>query len=307
MKKLSILLLSLILILVCFTSCSDNKKTMEKQVGKLNIVTTIFPYYDFTKNLTGTNAQIKLLLSPGTEPHDYEPTPSDIIDIQNADLFIYTGGESDQWAETIIDGLDSNVKVLKLIDYVDAFYEEETDKSQGEEYDEHIWTSPENAIKITETISKEIQSLDENNKDIFLKNTETYLSKLNNLDDKFKNIVKNSVRNKIVFGDRFPILYLVKELGLDYECAFPGCSTETEPGITTVTRLINVVRDEKIPVVFYLDFSNQAVANLLCEDSSAKPMVYHSCHNITADEFNSDVSYISLMEENAYALKEALS
>lgn len=306
MKKLLALLLAAVTVL-SLCSCSMQSKTMGRTEGKLNIVATIFPYYDFTKNIIGDRAQLKLLLTPGTEPHDFEPSPSDIIDINNADIFIYTGGESDEWAESVIEDLDPSVKVLKLIDCVTAYFEEETDKSQGDEYDEHIWTSPENAILITEAISREIQSLDFSNAKYFNSNTEEYISRLTALDNRFRQITANSKRNKIVFGDRFPVLYMVKEYNLDYECAFPGCSSETEPGVTTVKRLINTVRDGDIPVVFYLDFSNQAVAKLLCEDSDAKPMLYHSCHNVTADEFNSGVSYISLMEENAAALKEALN
>lgn len=307
MKKFTAIVLTILLSLISLCSCETDGKTMPREEGKLNIVTTIFPYYDYTKNIIGGMANLKMLLSPGAEPHNYEPSPSDIIDINNADLFIYTGGESDEWAESIIDSLDSSVRVLKLIDCINPIYEEEPDKTKGEEYDEHIWTSPENAIIITQAISKEIMALDENNREYFEKNTENYLSELKNLDDKFIDIVKNSKRNKIVFGDRFPVLYLVKELNLDYECAFPGCSSETEPGITTVKRLIDAVRIENIPAVFYLDFSNEAVAKLLCEDSNAKPLVYHSCHNVTADDFNSGATYISLMEKNAEALKEALN
>lgn len=306
MKKLIASLLVIILIF-SLTSCNNEEKTMIKEEGKLNIVATIFPYYDFVRNITGDKAIIKMLLSPGTEPHNYEPTPSDIIDINNADLFIYTGGESDEWAESIIESLDNNVKVLKLIDMVKTYNEEETDKTVGEETDEHIWTSPENAIEITKIISQEIISLDKSNSQYFSANSEKYLSELIELDKEFKSITENGKRNKIVFGDRFPILYFVKEYNLDYECAFPGCSSETEPGITTVTHLIDTVKEENIPVVFYLDFSNQAVANLLCEDSNAKSKVYHSCHNITKEAYNSGETYISLMKENAQAIKEALN
>lgn len=303
MKRILGLVLTLIIILSAFCSCTDKSKTDD---GKLNIVTTIFPYYDFAKNIVGDKVNVNLLLSPGSEPHHFEPSPSQMVDIENCDLFIYTGGESDEWAESIIDGLDSEVKVLKLIDCVTTYNEEETDKTQNDEIDEHIWTSPENAIEITNIISKEIQNIDKSNADYYKQNTDSYLEELSSLDAKFQDIVDNSKRNKIVFGDRFPILYFVKQYNLDYECAFPGCSHETEPGIATINRLIDVVKEENIPVVFYLDFSNQSVANLLCEDTGAKSLVYHSCHNVTADDFEKGVSYISLMEENAEALKEAL-
>lgn len=303
MKRIFGLVLTLIIILSAFCSCTDKSKTDN---GKLNIVTTIFPYYDFAKNIVGDKVNVNLLLSPGSEPHHFEPSPSQMVDIENCDLFIYTGGESDEWAESIIDGLDNEVKVLKLIDCVTTYNEEETDKTQNDEIDEHIWTSPENAIEITNIISKEIQNIDKTNADYYKQNTDSYLEELSSLDAKFQDIVDNGKRNKIVFGDRFPILYFVKQYNLDYECAFPGCSHETEPGIATINRLIDVVKEENIPVVFYLDFSNQSVANLLCEDTGAKSLVYHSCHNVTADDFEKGVSYISLMEENAEALKEAL-
>lgn len=306
MKKL-IASIFVIILMFSLASCNSSEKTMSKEEGKLNIVATIFPYYDFARNIAGDKANIKMLLSPGAEPHNYEPTPSDIIDINNADLFIYTGGESDEWADSIIESLDKNVKTLKLIDMVKTYNEEETDKTVGEETDEHIWTSPQNAIEIAKIISQEIISLDDNDSEYYSQNTEKYLSELKELDNEFKNIVENSKRNKIVFGDRFPILYFVKEYNLDYECAFPGCSSETEPGIATVTRLIDLVKKENIPVVFYLDFSNQAVANLLCEDSNAKSAIYHSCHNITQEAFNNGETYISLMKENVQAIKEALN
>ncbi len=306
MKKLLVLLLTSIMLLSGFCSCKDKAKTSVDN-GKLNIVTTIFPYYDYAKNIVGDKANVELLLSPGAEPHHFEPSPSQIIDIESCDLFIYTGGESDKWADSIVEGLGSNVKVLKLLDCVQTYNEEEIDKTQKDKIDEHIWTSPKNAIDISKAISKEMQTIDKDNFNYYKSNEEAYISKLNSLDNKFKEIITNGSRNKIVFGDRFPILYFVKQYNLAYECAFPGCSHETEPGIATINRLIDVVKEENIPVVFYLDFSNQSVANLLCEDTDAKSLVYHSCHNVTAEDFEKGVSYISLMEENANALKEALS
>lgn len=305
MKRIFVLVLTTFILLGILCSCNV-KTDKNADNGKLNVVTTIFPYYDFAKNIAGDKVNIELLLSPGSEPHHFEPTPSQIVSIENCDLFIYTGGENDKWAQSIVDSLDSDIKVLKLIDCVETYKEEEIDKTQKDTIDEHIWTSPKNAIDISKAISKEIQTIDKENIDYYKSNEESYIEKLSSLDNKFKEIVSNGNRDKIVFGDRFPVLYFTKQYNLDYECAFPGCSHETEPSISTVNRLIDIVKDEKIPVVFYLDFSNQSVANLLCEDTGAKSMVYHSCHNVSADDFEKGVSYISLMEENADALKEAL-
>lgn len=350
MKRLFALLLSAVLMLCAFCSCTKALPEYQKQDGRLTVVTTIFPYYDFLRNIADDKINLRLLLPPGSEPHDYEPSPSDIIDINNADLFIYTGGESDAWAESVLNGIDSSVHTLRLIDFVEpvmvedehehhadsisdakeeehaqsefdegqdehshsdsAFeddHQSEAEHGEGSEQDEHIWTSPENAVIITQTISTEIQKIDSENAEYYKSTTAEYLKKLNDLNNEFKKIREDASRDMIVFGDRFPIVYLAKELSLNYDCAFPGCSHDTEPGITTVKRLINTVRDNDIPVVFYLDFSNRAVADLLCEDSNAVAQRYHSCHNVSAEDFNSGVTYIDLMEQNACALREALN
>ncbi len=327
MKKVTAFVTILLIVTAMLCSCGGSAPTLAKNSGKLSVVTTIFPYYDFVKNITGSSADIKLLVPPGVEPHDFDVSPSDIIAVNDADLFIYTGGESDVWVDSILNTLDSSVRVMRLMDYIepvmvegghhhesgntgdiDGYAAEAHADTEGElEPDEHIWTSPENAITITTVISEEIKRCDPENSELYEINADEYLSELKSLDESFKSIAENGKRNLIVFGDRFPIAYLADELSLDYECAFPGCSHETEPGISTVVHLIDVVRENDIPVVFYLDFSNGAVANLLCEDSNARPLVYHSCHNVTAGDFNRGASYIELMKENAAALKEALN
>lgn len=307
-KNFSFILLCLLSICM-FSSCST-KKANDVQFfdndSKLKIVSTIFPYYDFAKQMTGDKADVKMLLSPGSEPHDFEPTPSDIISINNADIFIYNGGESDEWVESILDSIDSHITVVKMMDYINPVHEQTIDKEEEDEYDEHIWTSPANAVKMATALKEQFKASDEKNAQYYEEQGSQYIENLQTLDSNFTETVKNGNRNSVVFGDRFPFLYFVKEFNLDYECAFPGCSSETEPSVATVTHLINFVRDENIPVVFYLDFSNQAVANLLCEDSSAKKLLFHDCHSITADEFYGGATYISLMEENVQALKEAL-
>ena len=183
---------------------------------------------------------------------------------------------------------------------------EHTENHQ-EEYDEHIWTSIRNAEKLTDAIYDELSSCDFANKEIYAKNRDTYINKLQTLDSEISEIVSNAKRKTVVFGDRFPFLYFVTDYSLEYECAFPGCSSETEPSISTVTHMIDFTRNNQVPVVFYLEFSNGKVAKRISEDTGAKTMRFSSCHNVTKDEFADGASYISLMEQNAKALKEALN
>ncbi|MGN0507659.1 MAG: metal ABC transporter substrate-binding protein [Ruminococcus sp.] len=326
MKKFLSFALSLFIVfttLFTLTSCSSAKSESKNDSGKVSVVTTIFPYYDFTRSIAGDKADIKLLLSPGSEPHSYEPSPSDIVAIENCDIFIYNGGESDEWVESVLDSIENkNMKVMRMMDYVDLFYEQsvdhdehehedgdgdEHDHEHGEEYDEHIWTSVKNAEKLTNAIYDELCVSDFANKAAYSLNRDSYLSKLQALDSEISDIVSNAKRNTVVFGDRFPFLYLVTDYSLEYECAFPGCSSETEPSISTVTHMIDFTRENKIPVVFYLEFSNGKVAKLISEDTGAKTMRFSSCHNVTKDEFADGATYISLMEQNANALKEALN
>ena len=324
MKKFLSFALSLFIIFTTafsLASCSSDKGSVKKDSSKISVVTTIFPYYDFTRSIAGDKADIRLLLSPGSEPHSYEPSPSDIVAIENCDIFIYNGGESDEWVESVLESIDNkNMKVMRMMDYVDLLYEQSVDHDEhnheheehaehehGKEYDEHIWTSIRNAEKLSGAICDELSACDFANKEIYAKNTDIYLSKLQTLVSEISEIVSNAKRKTVVFGDRFPFLYFVTDYSLEYECAFPGCSSETEPSISTVTHMIDFTRNNQVPVVFYLEFSNGKVAKLISEDSGAKTMRFSSCHNVTKDEFADGSSYISLMEQNANALKEALN
>lgn len=306
---------SLILVLVLSVSsvfalygCNNANENMGDESGKIKIVTTIFPYYDFARNIAGDKAEVKMLLSPGNEPHSYDPSPSDIVAIENCDIFIYNGGESDEWVDGVLESLqNSDLRVLKMMDYVDALNEQETDHTSGEELDEHIWTSIRNAQKLSNIISETLQDIDAQNLDYYSDNELIYTQLLSNVDSQFESIVENSSRKTVVFGDRFPFLYFVSDYGLNYECAFPGCSSETEPSIATVRRLIDFVKDESIPVVFYLEFSNGKTADLIAEDTGAKTLEFCSCHNVTKEQFESGISYIALMQQNAKNLEEALS
>lgn len=334
MKYIYIPVSLLFLTLFTFTACGNSTKTETISDDKINVISVNFPGYDFAREIAGENINLTLLLPPGSESHSFEPTPQDIIKIQNCDIFIYAGGESDSWVKGVLGSMkDNNIKILAMMDMVAAVEEEikegmeepeenehshkheheeahkhEHDEHEEEaEYDEHVWTSPVNAAAIVKKISNALCEADETNAAIYKEKTAVYVDKLQALDSAFREITKNAKRKTLIFGDRFPFRYFVEEYGLDYYAAFPGCSTETEASAKTVAFLIDKVKQEKIPVVFNIEFSNGKIAKTICENTGAKNLLLHSCHNISSDEFKRGESYISLMTGNTVNLKEALN
>ena len=322
------------------TGCGSVSET-EAEDGRMKIVTTIFPPYDFARAVSGGLADITMLLSPGEEVHSYEPTPLDIKRIQESDLFIYVGGENDVWVERILDNMGENrPQSLRMVDLTDTVAEEivegmmeergehehdhkeyaeseehgheehinsgDSSEEEHEEADEHVWTSPVKAAEITEAIAEKMAEIDPDNAVSYRANARDYIAQILELDAQFREIVENAERRTIVFGDRFPIRYFAEEYGLDYFAAFPGCSSETEPSASTLAFLIDKVRQEKIPVVFSIELSNGNIARAICESSEAVPRSYHSCHNVTRDQMKSGETYVSLMTRNLDVIREAL-
>lgn len=296
------------------TESSDNAE-------KLSVVTTIFPPYDFTRQLAGELADVEMLIGPGEEAHTFEPTPQDIIKIQNADIFIFTGGESESWVHGILGSFDSSgIEVINMIDLCDAVEEEtvegmeteenseveETGAAQERELDEHVWTSVDNAQIITQAIADALCDADEDNTQTYRENCEKYLSELSSLKKEISQTVSSGVRRTLIFGDRFPVRYFTDEFGLDYYAAFPGCAEQSEPSAGTVAFLIDKTREENIPVVFYIEMSNGKVAKTIAESTGAKTLCFYSCHNVTMEQFKKDTTYIELMKQNCEALKTAL-
>lgn len=337
MKRFLSILLPLALAVMLCAGCSPSAPQKDDSGKKLSVVSTIFPGYDFTREVAGEHVELAMLLPPGAESHSFEPTPQDIIKIQNCDVFIYVGGDSDTWVAGMLDTMDtSGMEIISLMDLVETVpeeivegmeddhdheedvqhdhedgHEDEHDHEDGHgheyEYDEHVWTSPVNAMKITEAISDTLCSLDGENGDAYRANCQAYVRKLAELDASFRNLVQDAARKTLIFGDRFPFRYLVDEYGLDYFAAFPGCSTETEASVQTVAFLIDKTRAEKIPAVFHIEFSNEKMADTICEATGAQKLLLHSCHNVSKAQFAAGVSYLELMNQNAAALKEALN
>ena len=281
-----------------------------------SIIATNFVGYDFARAILGDNTEVRMLLKPATEAHSYEPTPQDIIDITNADFFIYVGGESEEWVEDIIK--DNNIdksKTIRLMDFVKLKTEEvkegmeeepeEGDESE-EEYDEHIWTSPLNAIRIIEAMRDRFVAKRPLEQDKYTNNAANYVGKLQTIDKKIRNIVNKAARKELIFADRFPFRYFIDEYGLDYYAAFPGCAEQTEASSATIAFLINKVKADKVPVVLKIELTNGALAENISKETGAKIMTLNAAHNISQEDFDAGKTYIDIMTDNLGVLKEAL-
>lgn len=316
MKKTMIAILLCVLLLV-FTGCGQ--PTEMEDDGRLDVVATVFPPYDFTRQIAGDTVDLTMLLSPETESHGFEPTLRDIAVIQDCDLFICIGGASEAWVDGLLSKIDTtDITVVRLIDYVEPIVAEGShDHNDHEhddhcehdtaEYDEHIWTSPLNAIKMTEAISRAMCECDPDNARIYLDGCAEFCSELSELDRQLTALTAESVRNTLVFAERFPFLYLAEQYSLEYHAAFSGCSGDTEPSLAVIAQLTALIEQEQIPVVFYIEFSDQTTADTICQATGAKKLLLHSCHNLTQEEFDSGTTYLELMQQNIENLREALN
>ncbi|MBO5798369.1 MAG: zinc ABC transporter substrate-binding protein [Clostridia bacterium] len=271
---------------------------------KLTVICTVFPPYDFVRQIAGDNVEVTLLLKPGQESHTYEPTPRDILDIGECDLFISVGGESEAWVADILASVDTPPRTLKLLDCVEPLHEEH---DHGDEVDEHVWTSPKNAMAIVTALTDALCELDEKHGDTYRQKATAYQAELTALDTEFAAAVAGGRHNTLVFGDRFPFRYLAEEYGLSCHSPYQGCDSHAEPSAATVAALVDLAKAEAVPVVLYIEFSNQQMADTLAEATGAEKRLFHSCHNVTKAEMESGATYLSLMRGNVAVLKEALS
>ena len=283
------------------------------QKDKLTIVTTSFAPYDFARQIAGDKAEVIMLLSPGEESHTYEPTPGDIMRIEQCDVFIYGGGESENWVDSVLDGVNGKPRTVKMMDCVSLYehegeheHEHSHSDDEAEEYDEHVWTSPANAVIITEAVCDAICEADNENADEYKKNTESFINELETLDKAFFELMSRSGRDYIVIGDRFPLMYFTKRYSLEYYSAFPGCSAQAEANPVTVANLCSKVNQESVPVVFKVDLSTGLIAESIGEQTGASVETLYSCHVISAEDFNNGETYLSLMYRNLHALEKAL-
>lgn len=333
MKKITVLLLALFMLVAALAGCGKQNDT--NQTDKLSIVTTIFPEYDWVREILGDkadNAEITMLLDNGVDLHSYQPTADDIVKISDCDLFIYVGGESDEWVEDALrNAANGNMKVINLLEVlgdsvkteeiVEGMQEEEHEHEDAhahddaeeheheEEADEHVWLSLKNAKMLVRVISKALQELDPDNKDIYAANADAYVKKLSALDAEYQAAVDAASNKTILFGDRFPFRYLVDDYGLRYYAAFVGCSAETEAGFETISFLAKRVDEWKLPCVLTIEGAQHKIAETVVRNTTAKNqrvLTMDSMQSTTSKDVKNGTTYLSVMEKNLSVLKEAL-
>ena len=324
-------LCALLFLLLLLTGCAAPQPSADSE--KLQVVTTLFPYYDFVRAIGADRVEPTLLLPPGMEPHSFEPTPLEVVKLNDADVLIYNGGSGELWVEEILHAADhAKQHVLCAMEEVEiaeaelvegmentphAHDHQEEDCDDGShhheedsdhvEYDEHIWTSPVNAMALAEAVCATLSEADPEGAAYYEENLALYLTELTALHEEFLTIRENADRDLLLFGDRFPLLYFCNTYDLRYRAAFHGCAGDTEPGLGTIKFLIDLANEEQLPVVFTIELSSGKVANVISESSAAVPRTFYSLQNISRDDFNAGETYLSLMWKNTEVLKEALS
>lgn len=307
--------------------CSPRTETDGAPDGRLNVVTSLFPYYDFARQIGGEEIDLSLVVPAGMDSHAFEPTPADMRMIQEADIIFCNGGEMENWLEQVLASLDtSDIQVVTMMDFVDAVEEEIVegmeDSGHGHEHgaadgghehdhehelDEHIWTSPRTAQVFARVIGDALAGADPGHAALYGERTEAYIGQLSALDREFEELTAGSRRHMMVVADKFPFRYLADDYGLEYRAAFSGCSSDSEPSAKTIAYLIDLVREQEIPVVYYLELKTPRVAEIIGEETGAEPLLLHSCHNVTRREFESGVTYLQLMEQNVENLRKGLN
>ena len=284
----------------------------------LRIVCTDFPCYDFARAVSGDRAELTLLIRPGAEVHSYEPSPTDILTIAECDLFIYIGGESDVWVDDILESFgDGAPAALRLIDCVHALSEETREgmtlheghahAADEPEYDEHIWTSPVNAMQMVNAVCEALCRVAPEDAARFTQNAQAYEGEISEIDAAFREVVSGGARREMIFADRFPFLYFVREYGLDYYAAFPSCAAESEPSASTMVFLIDRIARDGVPVIYTIELSNQRTAKVIAEETGAAIRTFYSVQTVSEADFAAGETYVSLMRRNVDVLREGLS
>lgn len=316
MKRILILFFCFCLLLPALSGCGA---AAPRENGKLRVIATIFPLYDWLREIAGERAEITLLLGQGVDLHSYQPRAKDVAEIHACDLFVYVGGESDEWAERVLDSAgEKKPEALPLLDALgDAAKEEETvegmqspdEKEKEAEYDEHIWLSLKNAETLCRVLSDRLAALDPEGADLYRANTDAYIKKLRDLDASYRIAAADAGKKTLLFADRFPFRYLTDDYGLSYYAAFSGCSAETEASFDTVVFLAKKTDELGLSAILQIETSDGSLARTVRENTRTKDqkiLTLNSLQSVTAAEVAEGATYLSLMKENLAVLREAI-
>ena len=313
MKKFFIFILSIILIVTVFSSC-QKPETTQKNDG-ITVVTTIFPVYDWTRNVAGDNCNVIYLDESGTDMHSFEPTAKDILTLADADVLIHIGGVSDEWVAAAVESANNpELITLSLMDVtgvleeeiIDGMEHDDDDAYDTAEYDEHIWLSLRKAEAAVSAIAETLGKADNANKDKYTANAESYNAKLASLDGKFSDCVNNAKRKTLLFADRFPFRYFTEDYSLEYFAAFPGCSAESEASFETMTFLIEKTKELSLPYILIIENSDSKMAQTIGNETGAEILSLNSCQSVTKNDIDNGITYLSAMEKNLQTITEAL-
>lgn len=323
MKKISAIILSFVLLFSLSACASQNNESGKESdtTDKLNIVCTIFPIYDWIREIAGTdNASITMLLDSGVDLHSYQPTADDLIKISGCDLFIYVGGESDSWVEdvlkntagddmtalSLLDAIGSAAKTEEVIDGMEQHEEEEDE----EEYDEHIWLSLKNAQICVKAIAENLAEKDADGADAYVANSEAYLEKLSALDAKYEDAASKKQKDTVLFADRYPFRYLFDDYGINAYAAFSGCSAESEASFSTISFLADKINSLGLSTVLITESSDGKIASTVInntEDKNMQVLTMDSLQSQTKSDAENGASYLSIMEKNLDVFIKALA
>lgn len=325
MKKVFSLLLVALLTVCCLSACGGGAQPADS--GRLKIVTTIFPEYDWVMNILGdkaADAEVTMLLDSGVDLHSYQPTVDDVLKISGCDLFLCVGGESDKWVDDalqqsanedrvvikLMDALGDTVKEEEIVEGMQAEEDEaEAEEEEEVEYDEHVWLSLRSAAALVQTISAALQRIDADNAAVYENNAAAYVEKLNALDAAYQAAVSDAAIKTLLFGDRFPFRYLTDDYGLTYYAAFVGCSAETEASFETITFLSEKMDELSLPAVMTIEGTDHRIAETIVQNTQTKNqkiLTLDSMQSVTAKDVQNGAAYLTVMESNLSVLKDAL-
>lgn len=346
-RKKTGIVYTMMMLVILFSGCASGGGPAVTEGGRIQILCTSFPLYDWTRQITAgceEHIEVLLLMDQGTDPHNYQPTTEDIVRISEADIIVCVGGESDRWMEDVMTSVPKErrdaqryIALMEVLEsslreeeYVEGMQEDADGQTYGEhdgrevhrggdaeerdmdvaEYDEHIWLSLKNASVCVQAIAAVVAELDQNDSRTVTENASGYLAMLEELDGQYESMVSEAPFGRVLFADRFPFLYLMKDYGLEYDAAFPGCSTETEASFETVIFLAGRLDEYDLPAVLVMEDGNQRIAETVIANTADKDqeiLALDSMQSVTAADIGQGVTYLSVMQENLEVLRTALA